>query len=61
MALIHWCIEVEQFLQSGATRDQAQEYIEEEIELLTDQYYEGMSAEEAAEFAFKRRTKTRIN
>ncbi len=54
MALIHWCIEVEQFLcKAGATRDQAQEYIEEEIELLTDQYYEGMSAEEAAEFALR--------
>lgn len=54
LALIHWCIEVETHLvKAGATRQQAQEFIEEEIELLTDQYYDGMSAEEAAQEALK--------
>ncbi|MBI3712038.1 MAG: hypothetical protein HY253_03620 [Burkholderiales bacterium] len=54
LAIIHWCIEVETHLvKGGATREQAQEFIEEEIELLTDQYYDGLSAEEAAKEALK--------
>ena len=54
MALIHWCIELENLLcKAGATRDQAQEYIEEEIELLTDRYYDGLTPEEAAQFALR--------
>lgn len=54
LAIIHWCIEVETHLvKGGATREQAQEFIEEEIELLTDQYYDGLSAEEAAQAALK--------
>ena len=39
LALIHWCIEVEGFLvKGGATQAQAQEFIEEDIENLTDQF-----------------------
>lgn len=54
LAIIHWCIEVETHLvKGGATREQAQDFIEEEIELLTDQYYDGLSAEEAAQEALK--------
>lgn len=53
-ALIQWCIEVEGLLVAGgATRRQAQEYIEEEAEWFTDMYYEGLSAEEAAQQAFE--------
>jgi hypothetical protein len=49
LAIITWCIEVETYLvKGGATQAQAQEYIEEEIEFLTDQFYEGLSAEQAA-------------
>ncbi len=52
LALINWCIEVEGFLvKGGATQEQAQEFIEEEVEFLTDQFYEGLSAEEAANIA----------
>lgn len=49
LALIHWCIEVEGFLVAGgATRQQAQEHIEEQVEWFTDQYYDGLTPEEAA-------------
>jgi hypothetical protein len=49
LAIIEWCIEVETHLvKGGATQAQAQEYIEEEIEFLTDQFYEGLSAEQVA-------------
>lgn len=52
LALIHWCIELEGHLvKGGATQEQAQEFIEEEVEFLTDQFYEGLSAEEAAKIA----------
>lgn len=52
MALINWCIEVEGFLVAGgATVAQAQEHIEEEIEWFTDQFYDGLSPEEAAKEA----------
>lgn len=52
MAVIQWCIELEAFLvKGGATQAQAQEYIEEEIEFLTDQFYDGLSPEEAAKIA----------
>lgn len=51
-ALIKWCIEVERFLVAGgATLDQAQEHIEEQIEWFTDQYFDGLSPEEAAKAA----------
>ncbi|WP_374516830.1 hypothetical protein [Undibacterium squillarum] len=52
LALIHWCIEVESFLvKGGATQAQAQEFIEEDIENLTDQFYDGLTPEEAANIA----------
>ncbi|HEY5801506.1 MAG TPA: hypothetical protein VIT92_14880 [Burkholderiaceae bacterium] len=48
-ALIKWCIEVEGFLvKGGATVEQAQDHIEEQVEWFTDQYYEGLTPEEAA-------------
>ncbi len=48
-ALIQWCIEVEGFLVAGgATLAQAQEYIEEHVEHLTDLFYDGLSPEDAA-------------
>lgn len=52
MAVIEWCIEVEGFLVAGgATVAQAQEYIEDQIEFLTDQFYDGLTPEEAAKEA----------
>jgi hypothetical protein len=52
LALIHWCIEVEGFLVAGgATQKQAQEHIEEEVEWFTDQFYDGLTPEEAAKEA----------
>jgi len=52
MALIEWCIEVEGYLVAGgATQEQAQEYIEDQIELLTDQFYDQLSPEEVAKQA----------
>ncbi len=51
-ALIEWCTEVEKFLVAGgATLAQAQEHIEEEVEWFTDQYYDGLTPEEAAKAA----------
>lgn len=51
-ALIKWCGEVEEFLVAGgATRAQAQEHIEEQVEWFTDQFYEGLTPEEAAKAA----------
>lgn len=51
-ALIAWCMEVEKFLVAGgATLAQAQEHIEEEVEWFTDQYYDGLTPEEAARAA----------
>ena len=48
-ALIAWCAEVEEHLvAAGASRREAQDYIEEEAEWFTDQFYEGMTAEAAA-------------
>lgn len=52
MALIKWCIEVEGHLVAGgATLAQAQEHIEEQVEWFTDQFYEGLTPEEAAKAA----------
>jgi hypothetical protein len=52
LALIHWCIEVEAFLvKGGATQAQAQEHIEDEVEWFTDQFYDGLTPEEAAKEA----------
>lgn len=51
-ALIAWCTEVEKHLVAGgATLAQAQEHIEEEVEWFTDQFYEGLTPEEAAKAA----------
>jgi hypothetical protein len=52
LALIKWCIEVEGFLvKGGATVDEAQEHIEEQIDWFTDQFYDGLTPEEAAKEA----------
>ena len=52
MALIAWCIEVEGFLVAGgASINEAQDHIEEEIEWFTDRYYDDMSPEAAAQEA----------
>lgn len=52
VALIQWCTEVEElFVAAGATRDEAQAHIEEEAEWFTDQFYEGLTPEEAAKQA----------
>lgn len=52
LALIAWCTEVEgYFVAAGATVAEAQDYIEDEIEWLTDLFYDGLSAEEAAKEA----------
>jgi len=51
-ALIKWCTEVEGFLVAGgATLEQAQEHIEEEVEWFTDLFYEGLTPEQAAKEA----------
>jgi len=49
LALIQWCTEVEVFLvAAGASLREAQDYIEEQAEWFTDQFYEGLTPEEAA-------------
>ena len=49
LALIQWCTEVEVFLvAAGANLREAQDYIEEQAEWFTDQFYEGLTPEEAA-------------
>jgi hypothetical protein len=51
-ALLEWCIEVEGFLvAAGATLRQAQDHIDEQAEWFTDQFYDGLTAEEAAKAA----------
>jgi hypothetical protein len=52
LALIKWCTEVEVFLvKGGATLAQAQDHIEEQVEWFTDQFYDGLTPEEAAKAA----------
>lgn len=52
VALIEWCTEVEAFLvAAGATLREAQDHIEEQAEWFTDQFYEGLTPEEAAKAA----------
>ncbi len=52
MAFIRWCIEVEGFLVAGgATIEQAQDHIEEQVEWFTDQFYNDLTPEEAAKEA----------
>jgi hypothetical protein len=49
LELIQWCTEVEGFLVSaGASLKEAQDYIDEQAEWFTDQFYEGLSPEQAA-------------
>ncbi|MBI1890530.1 MAG: hypothetical protein HYS18_07790 [Burkholderiales bacterium] len=51
-ALIQWCTEVESFLVAGgATLEQAQDHIEEQIEWFMDLFYDGVTPEEAAKAA----------
>jgi hypothetical protein len=52
LELIQWCIEVEGFLvKGGATQQEAQDHIEEQVEWFTDLFYDGLSPEEAAKEA----------
>ncbi len=54
MALIEWCTEVEElFVLAGVPRHEAQQYIENEAEWLTDLFYDSLSPEEAAQQALK--------
>ena len=47
-AIIDWCIQVEELaVTRGATQAQAQQFIEDEIEWLTDLFYDGLTPEEA--------------
>ncbi len=49
MAVINWCIEIEHFLvAAGATQEEAQDHIEDNVEWFTDLYYDGLSPEQAA-------------
>jgi len=51
-AILDWCIEVEGFLvEGGATLEQAQDHIEEQIEWFTDLFYDGLTPEQAAKEA----------
>jgi hypothetical protein len=53
-ALIEWCMQVEElFVAAGVPRPQAQQYIEDEAEWLTDLFYESLTPEEAARQALK--------
>ncbi|UTY58605.1 hypothetical protein [Massilia sp. erpn] len=52
LELIQWCIEVEGWLvKGGATVEEAQDHIEEQIEWFTDLFYDGLTPEEAAKEA----------
>jgi hypothetical protein len=54
VALIEWCTQVEGFLvAAGASLEQAQEHIDEQAEWFTDQFFEGLTPEEAAKAALK--------
>ncbi len=49
LELIEWCTEVEGYLvAAGASLKEAQDYIEEQAEWFTDQFYEGLAPEQAA-------------
>jgi hypothetical protein len=49
LALIQWCTEVEEYLvAAGASLREAQGYIEENADWFTDQFYEGLTPQEAA-------------
>lgn len=47
LALIAWCTEVEgHMVAAGASVEEAQDHIEEEIEWFTDRYYDGLTPED---------------
>ena len=49
LELIQWCTDVEGFLvAAGASLKEAQDYIDEQAEWFTDQFYEGLTPEQAA-------------
>ncbi|MCC2597112.1 hypothetical protein LKR43_12245 [Pusillimonas sp. MFBS29] len=52
VALIQWCTEIEElFVAAGASREEAQQHIEDEAEWFTDMFYEGLSSVDAAKAA----------
>ena len=52
LALLAWCAEVEAHLvAAGATESEAQLHIEEQAEWFTDQFFDGLTPEEAAKAA----------
>jgi len=52
MQVIEWCIKVEDLLvAAGATRDEAQDHIEEQADWFTDMFYDGLTPEQAAKEA----------
>ena len=52
MQVIEWCIKVEDLLvAAGATRDEAQDHIEENADWFTDMFYDSLTPEQAAKEA----------
>jgi len=52
LALLAWCAEVETHLvAAGATESEAQLHIEEQAEWFTDQFFDGLTPEEASKAA----------
>ncbi len=52
LELIQWCTEVEGYLvAAGASLKEAQDHIDEQAEWFTDQFYEGLTPEQAAQAA----------
>ena len=49
MEVIEWCAKVEELLiTAGASRDEAQDHIEENADWFTDMFYDGLTPEQAA-------------
>jgi hypothetical protein len=49
MEVIAWCTKVEELLiAAGASRDEAQDHIEENADWFTDMFYDGLTPEQAA-------------
>lgn len=49
MEVIEWCAKVEELLiAAGASRDEAQDHIEENADWFTDMFYDGLTPEQAA-------------
>ena len=52
MAIIEWCIEVEShFITAGATQEEAQEQIEDNVEWFTEMFFDGLTPAQAAKEA----------